>query len=587
MIRSKQALTESDVWWRHQRHLARIDASIPDYCLLQKRVIPHPLERVLPVQCMSQTMMVDRYACDEVASSGSVTATHSLAAATTSDALRDVPYSSQFRNMPVFEAEWDTVVHPLTLPNLQHEVFQVALCVPINSVTSKVCRVLSKTIVQRCMTRKFGSVCLHDFRVETNRKKEVVYDGRLVMVQIRQLVLCSFLGNYEHCRASTRPLREARKFLYDKMFHPADEASTEWFYGFFRHCSHVIVFALRDYLVFAFNDNPSMKKHFGSLTSFDDFQGITCDAMDAVRCFFRDNQQLLRNSTTTTTTMFEQLNRLIAPFHEKILKVSYKRMSASVIPSIVAVRKTLPMLCIPGIEAATESSEEDHDDDPLMLDLTPDEPDNTEAAPFNICSYIKQPQLNALRAIVERVVPLQHGVMRRCVGFFGFFGIPFSSVRYLQQVIQEIHEGSISSREEATRLRRLYRKDPHAYTLLQVTAELVREEQSIRITSLLPLHYWHNQIEAAQGRFGLQGTRCVVSTSMYFYFCSICDTVYSLVSEFNSVYKQHYLYGLRNAVVSSSSHLALAFGDCSVREMYIFVPWLADALTWRRQATWS
>lgn len=545
------------MWWRHQRHFARVNASIPDYCLLQKRVIPNPLERVLPVQCVSESLIIDRFACDEVAASGSVAATHSLAAAITSDAVRYLDYTSPYRHAPMSAAEWDAVIQPLTLPNLQHEVFQVALCVPINSVTSKVCRVLSKTIVQRCMTRKFGSVCLHDFRVETNRKNETVYDGRLVMEQVRQLVLCSFLGNYEHCTPSSRPMREARKFLYDQMFHPSGgaAAATEWFYNFFHHCSHVIVFALRDYLVFAFEDNPALCAHFNALTSFDEFKSVTCDAMDEVRGFFRDNHRLMEAGDNRA---FHQLNRLIAPHHEKILKVSYKRMSASVIPSIVAVRKSLPMQPIPGGEAAaaSESSESDHDD-PLQLDLNDDNEDDT-TQPFDIRSYIKEPQLTALRAVVERASALQHGVMKRCVSFFVFFGIPWGSVRYLHQVMQEIHEGSISNREELSRLRRLYRKDPHAYTLLQVTAELVREAQSIRVAATLPSHHWQNQIEAAQGRFGLQGSPCVVSSSMYFYFCSICDTVYSLVSEFHSVYKQQYLYGLRNAVVGSCSEHLLA-----------------------------
>jgi hypothetical protein len=572
LLRSRFVLnSQAGYWWQQQQHIARIHAGIPDLNLLQQNVIPAPATSVAPVSAVSAGRIVDRLVTDQVSTSCFVTARHSLAATLLGDALRAIPRTADRRFASFSDADWDTIISPYTLPNLQSHVFMLALCSPISTVLRyTICKILSKTIVQRCMTRKFGSVCLTDFRVEKNRDGHTVYNGTDVMVQIRQLILCSFLGNYSHCEAASRPMGEVRDFLYSRMFNPLliDVDIVDWFYKFFKQCSHVIVFALRDYLVFAIRDDPSMHEHFSSLINFDNgqdsFAAVTTAAMNAVRQFLSQNMGLLQSSDTSPQ-LFIQLNSLIAPFHERILKLSYKRMNASILPNLVAARKDLPMKQIPGVvvPSALKEEEEVVEDDILGLDLNVggasislgdllEEDSEAVIEPvFDIQSYISDVQLDALTHLVRRVVHLPNGGLMRCISFFIFFGSDVNSVRYLYRVLKDIHEGNVSHKEELMLFKKLFKKDPHTYTLLQVTAELIKEAQSIGIAATLPLHYWYNQLDAARSRFGLEQTTYVVTNTMYFCFCTVCDTVYSLVSEFQSVYKQQYLFGLRSAVVGS------------------------------------
>lgn len=494
---------------------------------------------------MSEAHMVDRLVADNAMVSPYVPANHALCAALVADAMRHIPRDLDHQHCEWSECRWKSVIGPLTLPNLQSAVFMMALCVPISTVKSRMCKILSKTIVQRCMTRKFGSVCLRDF----NEDKEV-------MMKVRQLLLCSFLGNYAHIDPTSRPLRDVRTFLYDRLFDPTDVTYVEWFYQFFKQCSHLIVFALREYLVFAIQDNPSMMTHFSSLTNFctgtESFAAVTTGAMNEVRKFMSCNLELL-HSSDKSPELFIHLNQIIAPFHERILKLSYKRMSASILPNLVAIRKVLPMKPIPNVVIHVPIKEEESEGlDDLGLDLNEeDEGDEVTEEVFDIRSYISDVQLECLRQVVNRVVPLQYGVLMKCISFFPFFGVAWSSKKYLEKVLQDIHEGNVSYKEEVYYLRKLYQRDPHAYTLLQVTAELLKEALSIRVAATLPAHYLNNQLDAVKSKFGLEETKFVVSTNMYFCFCTICDTVYSLVSEFQSVYKQQYLFGLRSAVVGT------------------------------------
>lgn len=543
----RRALNDSNAWWQHQKHMVRIDASIPNPRYLQSYVVASPHQSVLPVQCMSNEFVINRLACDKVMTSMYVMRPISLAATLAADSVRHFSQAVQNQYIHVNNAQWDTVLSPLTLPNLQNSVFMLALCTPISTTNrSPICMILSKTIVQRCMTRKFGSVCLHQFKQD---------GGNDTKIKVRQLVLCSFLGNYIHADPASRPCRAVRDILYNRLGgYTSSEATDKWFFKFFHLCSHVIVFALRDYLVEALHDNPSMSHHFNCLTNFnvgaESFSGVTMAAMDAVRRFLSENQFLLSQSDTSDE-LFIQLNQLILPFHQKLLNISYKRMNASIIFNLISCRKALPMVPMPGdgsIAAVQESDDLMDVADILELDLHQEESDI-----FDIRSYITAHQMSALRAVVERVAPLEFGLMTRCVSFFVCFGVEWSSVKYIFRLLQDIHEGNIGPTEQVYWLKKLVQQDPHAYTLLQVTAELLREAQGIRVASTLPMHHWVNQMDAVRTRFGLKGTPYCISSSMYFYFCSVCDTIYSLLVEFNSPYKQQYVYGLRGAVVEYST----------------------------------
>lgn len=183
----------------------------------------------------------------------------------------------------LFNHDYEQVVFYDTLQCLHSRILDIATCDQVASVKSPFAQVLSKVIPQRCMTRMMYNVCKALFLV-----------SRALPGRLRQVLLCSLLGNFPHSRPSSRPSLPTRRVLYQLLhFRLSDKhAGTQWFLRLFKNCTHVMEFALRDYLVAEVEDNPSMRAHMEMLFDWNAFRTCVEDAMGRIRLYLDFSMQL-------------------------------------------------------------------------------------------------------------------------------------------------------------------------------------------------------------------------------------------------------------------------------------------------------
>lgn len=501
------------------------------------------------------TQLIDREVVQHLINNDQVEPHISLAATMVYDSLR---HNWGDRFVPISECQWHRVSGVLTIPDLHHAVFMMSLCCPISLITDPVTYILSKTVVQRCMTRKFGTVCIRKF-------KEPGENGIKTMTKIKQIVLCSFLGNYPHCTASSRTTGLSRSLLYTLLHNTEDRTHDEWFLDIFRRCNHVAVFAIRDYILFALLDSPAMQEHFNSLTNLQNYRYMVGACMSEIRQFLSSEHGYNLLSGSSSTEQGKQawanaLNSIVSVWHDRILKLSYKRLNANLLPLFASLRKKVSLIPLPGAELQiSQATPQDITDAEIIRlttdlgsDLSDDDDEHDSGQNQELLDprlYLSSQQQTALQQLINRLVCQEYGMLQRVLQFFPYFGVGEHSVAVARQLIQLLHEGSVSREQEAVFARQLQQLDRHAYNLLHVACVMIREAQNIRVAQVLPYHMWKYQLQAVQSKYGLADTQYVVDNSLYFCYCSVCDTVYSLLREFGSVYKQCYQYGYRDAVV--------------------------------------
>ena len=109
-------------------------------------------------------------------------------------------------------------------------------------------------------------------------------------------------------------------------------------------------------------------------------------------------------------------------------------------------------------------------------------------------------------------------------------------------------EAVLSDERLRARLALLCKFQPHAYNVVQVVTQMAKQHQRIQTLSVLPVHYWWNQLSAVRERLGLSDSNPYLLDHMLsFVYCHVCEKVYSLVRNPHLVYKQGYQYGLRDA----------------------------------------
>jgi hypothetical protein len=276
------------------------------------------------------------------------------------------------------------------------------------------------------------------------------------------------------------------------------------------------------------------------------FRDTVNETMGRVRMYLNFSNKLTKspfmdNMTDSTIQdyMFQNdINSIVNPEHDRLLAVCYKRMNGPVISILNSLCKKVPMIKF--VEPDSDSDSDTDDDDEVVVD--------------DFRSYISDPQYNILKNIVLRLAVFKTDVLFKCVSFFPFFGIHEGMLTNIRQIIHDFQEGSLTEDQQVRMLKELRGMDRHAYNLLHLSSELVREVQNFAYLRVLPYHYWQYQIEAIQERYGgVAGSNKILESALFFRFCKVCDKVYSLMRDFHSVYKNNYKYGFRDAVVDYST----------------------------------
>ena len=387
---------------------------------------------------------------------------------------------------------------------------------------------LSKCINQRCQVRKFDSVTL----------KRVNGDHR-VAKQLHELVLCSLLGNYKISDPSNRPVGAVRDRLFELLRN--NGVPSRFLTQLLEHCRSVVMFCLREHVVFALDEQPAVMKQVADLMQFDNYRRIVSQAMSAIR----DHMQ--RMLTLTTSHLYKscieydanvdwasELNFILKPFDDQILQISYRRPKQSFREFMLSVSNRI-------------------DTDEAREALVTGEPVAV------LVQHVKQFEIQALRQLAERLSDHRVGVLREMVAWFGPFGIPAIWQELIHKLMQEHQTGTTPLDSLKWYLTQIHRFLPRLFQMTQIAAELIEDTRRVRLIGHLPFAYTAYQIEACQTRFGMRpppelrqqgyGMGSILEHLLYFVYCDVCFATYSLLAEWKSQYKQDYNFGLRDVMV--------------------------------------
>lgn len=445
-------------------------------------------------------------------------------------------------------AQFAQIVTALTLPVEQEHVFEAGFFSALNTIEHPLTHILSKVINIRCQARKFATVTLK----ETTKSHPLRH-------QLRTLFVCSLLGNYPHSTSSMGGV--SRSLFYGLLNNPQSLKVTipTLFSELVENCSLLIVNCLRDFLIYSIEYEPALAKRLEQLMNLTQFRSIVNEHMARVRGYF-DRMVPLHTSALSVylstgnkafaKLLFDDINKLLSGAHTAILKISYRRPNLDIHHFLMSMRKTAPLVAsVPAVSAAPLAIVEANPDfkAPLPPLANAEEMDELES----VSGFVSPEQFTALREVMLRIDSLKHGALMRLTDWLHWFGVPDTVITFIRMQISCYYDPDISTEQLKLKFASLQRNHPHAYNLLQVASEIIKETQKHHITVELPIHLALNQLEAAKSRVSIQGfPNSVLKTALQFVYCSVCRMIYSLLRDFNGVYKTSYKLGLRDASVN-------------------------------------
>ncbi len=416
-----------------------------------------------------------------------------------------------------------------------------------------------------------------------------------------RIILCSLLGNYAHC--TKRLGGSARSHLYGLLFYKGLAVPSKAFHFFqslLHRCPVLVKWCLRDYLIAMIYDNPALRSQVEATIRLDDFQRISNQAMECIRDYIQFNathewtnlSRVLHNQESTAlayctclhprrkghpavvcnytgNTWLDDLTLLLAPFHELMLQHKYHKPDAGVVGFLLGKEvRTNHAALVPLPNAPKEEEEEpdlDEDADLLVEDIVmsnlghhsddlfreaqrrhqykQDQERRDREATTRFLRYLSPVQFRELSWIVENTHSEIHALVQ---SWFEFFGVDAATIAGILKLLECHRNGSVTKHARLRMTQELQRTQPHAYNLLQISAELLRMNQQTRprVIGKLPLATVQAQIEAIQAKWC---TDKIEASSLCLFYCNVCGEIYSHVQdEAASMHYKYYRFGLGN-----------------------------------------
>jgi hypothetical protein len=206
--------------------------------------------------------------------------------------------------------------------------------------------------------------------------------------------------------------------------------------------------------------------------------------------------------------------------------------------------------------------------------------------------YLNPMQLDALHQIINHCGPVGFGCpIQRILNSLPCFGISMEHSIYIKRLLESYRYQLIPTQTIKRALWILRLIDPHAYNLLQLISEFLEQSQRRFKLTDLPLHITLSQIDALRESNDLVNHNdWLLDSSISFVFCPVCYHIYSQIRDHNSVYKNSYEYGLRDALVSYNSDITSVVycksnkqnsrGKCGEKEL-VRIPMIGKMLWFR------
>jgi hypothetical protein len=253
----------------------------PELALLLKKPLVAPLP--VGIKRVGDDLFIDRLKCLRTMRDPSVSVEVSWNCGQLLDTVMHCPHE-QF-DVPVSECRFGDVCNELTvmLSPMRVSALELSFFESLSAVeTHDLQYLLSKCLNQKCQGRKFSSVALR--AMESNPK---------LRMHLSELVLCSLLGMYRNSRPISRPSPEVR----DVLFRLARDRDSIWLLRLVSSCkSAVVVYCLREHIIFLVEEYPALQRQISGLVQFDRFKAIVVDAMAVIRDY---TQRMLATEGTS------------------------------------------------------------------------------------------------------------------------------------------------------------------------------------------------------------------------------------------------------------------------------------------------
>jgi hypothetical protein len=162
---------------------------------------------------------------------------------------------------------------------------------------------------------------------------------------------------------------------------------------------------------------------------------------------------------------------------------------------------------------------------------------------------IGQSHFDTLRGWIKVIAPSRRDCIVQIVSLYPLIGVRQSTVTLILEFLEEYRSGCINHTKMPLRLQEVKYHDSRAYTILQISMELIREAMRVRLIGYVPPHTMKAQFDAH--RKSLAGlppeADIVVYDSFEFVYCTACDSVYCMLRDHKSSYKKCYDHGYRDA----------------------------------------
>jgi hypothetical protein len=171
--------------------------------------------------------------------------------------------------------------------------------------------------------------------------------------------------------------------------------------------------------------------------------------------------------------------------------------------------------------------------------------------------YITPAQFDALAFLVDEtrcggggggardVTPTISDVLRG-VQHYGGFGITPDALNDMFRLLRDHRAGAVTKLARYAQVVELTRRAPHASNVLRIVAELLRkrDERRAYVVGPLPVEAKEAQIRALERKWGTPaGSGAFEATSARFYYCDVCNWVYTNVRGLKSPF---FRFGMRD-----------------------------------------
>ena len=204
--------------------------------------------------------------------------------------------------------------------------------------------------------------------------------------------------------------------------------------------------------------------------------------------------------------------------------------------------------------------------------------------------YLPQHYIEALKQVLIRCDPLSARSMSRSLEYLPHFNVTNSMTQNLITLANNYYDGAVRSIERIKQhLRDVATLEPHAYNMIQMMAFGIKQLEGHFNLMDLPHYIRVAQLKACKKRMNLSQTSYLLQATTSFVFCAVCMQIYSLLRHTNTVYKQNYRDGLRDACLSYLTggifcrrNQANHRGRCSDQEL-MKVPYLGKMILFRNK----